>query len=100
MKWIGDNRQRNANWIALQKAEGLENGSKKILRSNHHDSFGFEDSVAHTPHIGQLAAQGVRLTRFLVPMPYCAPSRASLLTGRYPYRTGVVYNPTPDRGID
>ncbi|MHC4206222.1 MAG: sulfatase family protein [Planctomycetota bacterium] len=62
--------------------------------------FGFEDSVAHTPNIDRLAEQGVRLTRFLVPMPYCSPSRASLMTGRYPYRTGVVYNPTPDRGID
>ena len=62
--------------------------------------FGFQDPVTHTPHIDQLGKQGVRLTRFLTPMPYCAPSRASLLTGRYPYRTGIVYNPTPDRGID
>ncbi|MFC1760670.1 sulfatase [Planctomycetota bacterium] len=62
--------------------------------------FGFEDSVTHTPHIDRLGTEGVKLTRFLAPMPYCAPSRASLLTGRYPYRTGIVYNPTPDRGID
>jgi len=62
--------------------------------------FGFEDSVTYTPHIDLLAQQGVRLTRFLAPVPYCAPSRASLLTGRYPFHTGVVYNPTPDRGID
>lgn len=62
--------------------------------------FGFEDSVTHTPHIDRLGTQGVKLTRFLVPMPYCSPSRASLLTGRYPYRNGIVYNPTPDRGID
>jgi len=62
--------------------------------------FGFEDSVTCTPHIDRLAQQGVRLTRFLVPMPYCAPSRASLLTGRYPYRTGIVHNPTPDQGIN
>ena len=62
--------------------------------------FGFEDSVTHTPHIDRLADQGVRLTRFLVPTPYCAPSRATLLTGRYPYHTGIVYNPTPDQGIN
>ena len=62
--------------------------------------FGFEDSVTYTPHIDKLAEQGVRLTRFLVPTPYCAPSRATLLTGRYPYRTGIVYNPTPDQGIN
>jgi len=62
--------------------------------------FGFEDSVTYTPNIDRLAEQGVRLTRFLVPTPYCAPSRGSLLTGRYPHRTGVVYNPTPDQGIN
>ncbi|MFC1652656.1 sulfatase-like hydrolase/transferase [Planctomycetota bacterium] len=62
--------------------------------------FGSETSAAATPCIDQLAAEGVKLTRFLVPMPYCAPSRASLLTGRYPYRTGIVHNPTPDQGID
>jgi arylsulfatase A-like enzyme len=62
--------------------------------------FGFEDSVTYTPHIDRLAEQGLRLTRFLVPTPYCAPSRATLLTGRYPYRTGIVYNPTPDQGIN
>jgi len=62
--------------------------------------FGFEDSVTYTPNIDRLAEQGVRLTRYLVPTPYCAPSRGSLLTGRYPHRTGVVYNPTPDQGIN
>jgi uncharacterized sulfatase len=62
--------------------------------------FGFEDSVTYTPHIDTLAEQGVRLTRFLVPTPYCAPSRATLLTGRYPYHTGIVHNPTPDQGIN
>ncbi len=62
--------------------------------------FGFEDAVTYTPHIDRLADRGVRLTRFLVPTPYCAPSRATLLTGRYPYRTGIVYNPTPDQGIN
>src|SRR6185436_13237938 len=29
---------------------------------------------------------------------YCAPSRASLLTGRYPFRHGLMQNPAPDGG--
>jgi uncharacterized sulfatase len=53
-----------------------------------------------TPHLDQMARDGVRLTQCLVPVPYCAPSRATLLTGRYPWRNGVMQNPTPDRGID
>ncbi len=48
-----------------------------------------------TPNIDRLAAEGMRLTQFYVPVPYCAPSRASLLTGRYPNRCGLVGNPFP-----
>jgi uncharacterized sulfatase len=48
-----------------------------------------------TPHLDQLASDGVRLTGFYAPVPYCAPSRASLLTGRYPPRCGLTGNPFP-----
>ncbi|HUV62413.1 MAG TPA: arylsulfatase [Sedimentisphaerales bacterium] len=43
----------------------------------------------HTPVLDRLAAQGARFDRFFV-SPVCAPTRASLLTGRYFLRTGVV----------
>ena len=49
-----------------------------------------------TPTLDRMAAEGVRLTDFYVPMPYCAPSRATILTGRYPFRHGMVRNPCPD----
>src|SRR5262245_40289019 len=49
-----------------------------------------------TPHLDRMAAEGVRLTQFNTPMPFCAPTRASLLTGRYPFRCGLTANPTPD----
>src|SRR5436305_5221596 len=42
-----------------------------------------------TPNLDRLARQSVRLTNFYV-CPVCSPMRASLLTGRYNYRTGVV----------
>jgi arylsulfatase A-like enzyme len=51
-----------------------------------------------TPHLDKMAAQGVRLTQFNTPMPFCAPTRASLLTGRYPLRCGMTNNPAPDGG--
>ncbi|MGH9371729.1 MAG: arylsulfatase, partial [Vicinamibacterales bacterium] len=43
----------------------------------------------HTPHLDRLARQSVRFRSFYV-SPVCSPTRASLLTGRYNYRTGVV----------
>lgn len=47
------------------------------------------DDVLQTPRLDALAAESVELTRFYV-SPVCAPTRASLMTGRYNYRTGVV----------
>ena len=43
-----------------------------------------------TPRIDQLAAEGIRLTQFLVE-PGCTPSRAGLLTGRYSIRSGLSF---------
>lgn len=42
-----------------------------------------------TPNIDQLAAQGMRMTHFYANCTVCSPSRASLLTGRYPDMVGV-----------
>jgi len=42
-----------------------------------------------TPHIDALAESGARFTNFYSNSPVCSPSRASLLTGRYPGNAGV-----------
>lgn len=62
--------------------------------------FGLEDSPYEAPNLVKMASQGKKFTRCYVPTPYCAPSRATLLTGRYPFRNGVVHNPAPDSGIN
>jgi uncharacterized sulfatase len=49
-----------------------------------------------TPNLDRMAAEGVRLTQLNTPMPFCAPTRAALLTGRYPLRSGMTTNPAPD----
>ncbi len=60
------------------------------------DDLGWGDLGAYgsraiaTPRIDRLASEGVRLTHYYAPAPYCTPSRAGLLTGRYPPRTGMV----------
>ena len=41
-----------------------------------------------TPHIDALARGGFRSTDFFIPANVCSPSRAALLTGRYPMRAG------------
>lgn len=48
--------------------------------------------VLNTPHIDQLAAEGIRFTEFHTASPVCMPNRASILTGRYPSVHGLRYN--------
>jgi arylsulfatase A-like enzyme len=54
-----------------------------------------------TPALDRLAKEGTRLTNFYVAWPACTPSRAALLTGRYPQRNGIydmIRNEAPDYG--
>lgn len=46
---------------------------------------------ARTPNMDQLAAEGVRCTDGYSAFPVCSPSRAAILTGRYPQRYGDTY---------
>lgn len=63
------------------------------------DDLGYADIGVHggkavpTPNIDKLAASGVRCTSGYVSAPYCSPSRAGLLTGRYQTRFGHEFNP-------
>ena len=45
-----------------------------------------------TPHLDKLASEGIRFTDFYVPATVCTPSRAGLLTGRYPWLVGMGGN--------
>jgi len=65
------------------------------------DDHGYGDVGAYgcrdipTPHMDSLAANGVRFTSGYVSGPYCSPTRAGLMTGRYQTRFGHEFNPGP-----
>ena len=50
----------------------------------------FGDGSSQTPHLDALAGGGVCLSRYYTASPMCAPARATILTGRYPHRTGAI----------
>jgi arylsulfatase A-like enzyme len=68
------------------------------------DDLGYGDlssygaTAIRTPRIDALAAGGVRLTDYYSPAPVCSPSRAGLLTGRYPIRTRMTQVPMTPGG--
>lgn len=65
------------------------------------EDVGFHGSAIKTPHLDQLAKDGVRLDRFYV-QPVCTPTRGALMTGRYPIRLGLqcgVVRPWATHGL-
>ena len=69
------------------------------------DDLGFGDlgsyghPVIQTPNIDSLAQDGMRFTSNYSPSALCSPSRAGLLTGRTPYRTGIKSWIPEDSGV-
>lgn len=62
-----------------------------------HDALGCAgNSLIETPNIDRLASSGVRFTDAWCQSPICQPSRAALITGRYPHELGVMRNFGPD----
>lgn len=85
--------------LASIQAAGTPKSSKPNILLIVVDDLGYADIGVHggkdvpTPNIDKLAAAGVRCTNGYVSAPYCSPSRAGLLTGRYQTRFGHEFNP-------
>lgn len=66
-----------------------------------HADVGYRSPELHTPNIDRLSREGIRLERFYS-APVCSPTRAGLMTGRYPDRYGMrrgVIEPTRMHGL-
>jgi arylsulfatase A len=63
------------------------------------DFSAFNEGLSQTPTLDQLIREGTCLTQHYAGSAVCAPSRASLLTGRYPHRTGAI-DTLEGRGLD
>src|SRR2546425_13062083 len=76
-------------------------GSKPNILVIVGDDMGYGDIGVHgcrdipTPAIDSLARNGIRATSGYVSGPYCSPTRAGLMTGRYQQRYGHQFNPGP-----
>lgn len=89
-----------ASWLSVTPATGRSAEPRKpnivILLA---DDLGYADLGFQgvrdipTPHLDRLANGGVRCTNGYVSGPYCSPTRAGLLTGRYQQRFGHEFNP-------
>src|SRR5262245_26366409 len=93
--------------LASAASEGAQRNRRPNILLILADDLGYADIGAYggreipTPHIDRLAAAGVRFTDAYVSGPYCSPSRAGLMTGRYPQRFGYEFNPdgSPEYGL-
>ncbi|MBC9796468.1 sulfatase-like hydrolase/transferase [Sinomicrobium weinanense] len=54
------------------------------------DLSGFGNTEAETPHIDQLASEGISFDQFYVNAPICSPSRVAISTGTYPQRWNIT----------
>ena len=72
-------------------AQSVQPNILLLISEDHGCNLGcYDDPVARTPRLDQLAAQGVRFTNAYVTQAGCSPSRASILTGTYPHQNGQI----------
>ncbi|MBT8453760.1 MAG: sulfatase [Deltaproteobacteria bacterium] len=89
-------------------SRGPPAGSKPNIVFVFADDLGYGDlgsygnEVIATPNLDRMASEGVRFTEFYSAHAVCTPSRAALLTGRYPPRSvgSIVYFPNDFEGLD
>jgi arylsulfatase A len=94
--------------LALGGGSGAATPARPNIILINCDDLGYGDIAPYgatdirTPHLDRMAREGLLLTDFSVTAPLCTPSRASLMTGKYPGRVGLatgVLRPDATRGL-
>jgi arylsulfatase A-like enzyme len=84
--------------FALAEASRAADADKPNIVIILADDLGYGDLGCYghpsvrTPNLDRMAAQGMRFTDFYTAAEVCTPSRAALLTGRYPIRSGMCHD--------
>lgn len=91
LKWLGQGVVA-ATWLSGQAKAGKKPNMVFILA----DDLGWADlpcngnSFNEAPHLSALAREGMRFTNAYAACPVCSPTRASIMSGQYPARVGVI----------
>ncbi|MDA8864115.1 sulfatase-like hydrolase/transferase [bacterium] len=80
--------------LCFSLAVSMANGPTNLLLImvddlGYGDLGSFGHPIIQSPNLDRLAATGVRFTEYYSSSALCSPSRAALLTGRHPYRSGI-----------
>ncbi len=98
---IGFATRRATSQAKLRKIVGKKPGNVIFILSDDHryDFMGFlkKPKFLKTPNMDRMAREGAHIANAFVTTSLCSPSRASILTGQYSHRHGVVDNQTPIR---
>jgi arylsulfatase A-like enzyme len=80
-------------WAAAAERSGKPNVLILLADDLGYGELGCQgNSEIPTPHIDSIAKNGIRFTQGYVSGPYCSPTRAGLMTGRYQTRFGHEFN--------
>jgi arylsulfatase A-like enzyme len=85
-------------WIASTHAQQNKKPNVVFIISDQHklEAIGaYGNKLSKTPNIDNLAKTGVMFSNCYTPASVCAPARASIITGMYPYANGAIYHKTP-----